>query len=104
MPDITDALFSDRQGVVIAIEVTAGAKADSFPAGYNEWRKAVGCRVTAPAVSGKANRAVLALIADTLGVSRSSVALLSGSTSSQKKVCICGIAREEVLEKLHRNL
>ena len=50
MQDIADALFEDRFGTIIALEITAGAKTDSFPAGYNEWRKTIGCRVTAPAV------------------------------------------------------
>src|SRR4030042_6668173 len=62
MPGIADALLEDRRGIIITIEVTAGAKTSSFPAGYNELRKALGWRVTAPAVGGKANRAVVSII------------------------------------------
>jgi uncharacterized protein len=100
MPDIADALFEDRHGVVIAIEVTAGAKTSAFPAGYNEWRKMIGCRVTAPAVEGKANKAVMALVAESLGVPASSVSIQSGSTASQKRILVTGKTRAELLERL----
>jgi uncharacterized protein len=100
MPDITDALFEDRHGIVIAIEVTAGAKTSAFPAGYNEWRKQIGCRVTAQAVEGKANKAVMALVAQSLDVPASSVCILSGSTASQKRILVTGITRACLLERL----
>ena len=100
MPDNADALFEDQHGVVIAIEVTAGAKTSAFPAGYNEWRKMIGCRVTAPAVEGKANKAMLALVAKSLGVPVSSVSILSGSTASQKRILVIGIPKSELLERL----
>ena len=59
---MADVLLEDRKGTILLIEVTAGAKSDLFPAGYNEWRNAIGCRVTAPAVHGKANKAVIGII------------------------------------------
>jgi len=100
MPGIADALVEDRQGVLITIEVTAGAKTSSFPAGYNEWRKAIGCRVTAPAVDGKANRAIISLIAETCGVPASQVTIQSGATSSLKRVLVAGLDRKALLERL----
>jgi len=51
--------LKNRYGTIIALEISANAKSDAFPAGYNEWRKTIGCRVTAPAVEGKANRAII---------------------------------------------
>jgi len=100
MPDITGALFEDRHGVVIAIEVTAGAKTSAFPAGYNEWRKMIGCRVSAQAVEGKANRAVIALVAQSLDVPPASVSILSGSTASQKRILVTGMTKDELLGRL----
>ena len=67
MPDISGAVSEERQGVVISIEVTAGAKEAGFPAGYNEWRRSIGCRVTAPALEGRANKAIIELVAETSG-------------------------------------
>ncbi len=100
MPDIADALVEDRHGTLISVEVTAGAKTSAFPAGYNEWRKAIGCRVTAPAVDGKANRAVITLIADTLGVPPTRLHIQSGAASSQKRVRVEGTGKAELLERL----
>ena len=100
MQDISDALHEDRQGTIISIEVTAGAKTALFPNGYNEWRKSIGCRVTAPALEGRANRAILTLVASALEVPGSSVSIQSGAMSSQKKVLVCGLLKAEVLERI----
>jgi uncharacterized protein len=100
MPDIADALSEERHGTLITIEVSAGAKTSAFPAGYNEWRKAIGCRVTAPATGGKANRAVITLIAERLTVSPARVHMQSGAASSQKRVLVEGLARNDILERL----
>ena len=102
MPDLSAAVTEERQGVVIAIEVTAGAKEDVFPAGYNEWRKSIGCRVTAPALGGRANKAILRLIAGSLDLPVASVAILSGATSSQKRVLVTGTGRDQVLGRLEK--
>jgi uncharacterized protein (TIGR00251 family) len=102
MPDLADALFEDRHGTQIAIEVTAGAKTEAFPAGYNEWRKTIGCRVTAHALEGRANKAVMSLIAQKLKVPASTVSIHSGATSSLKKVLVTGISKKKLLAFLQR--
>lgn len=104
MPDFSDALFEDRHGTRISIEVTAGAKTGLFPAGYNAWRKAIGCRVSAPAIEGRANKAVMALVATRLDVPSSSVSIQSGATSSQKKVLISGLNKDEIIKRLQLDL
>ncbi|WP_366829930.1 DUF167 domain-containing protein [Methanoculleus sp.] len=83
--------------MTIALDVTAGAKRQSFPAGYNEWRKSVRCQVTAPAVGGKANRAIIDLVAETFGIPRADVSIIAGHTSSSKIVAIAGTSRSEIL-------
>lgn len=100
LPDISGAVTEERQGVVISLEVTAGAKEAVFPSGYNEWRKSIGCRVTAPALEGRANKAVLKLVAGRLSVPVSSVSILSGAVSSQKRVLVAAVSRQQVLERL----
>ena len=102
VPDISGAVSEERQGIVIALEVTAGSKETSFPSGYNEWRKSIGCRVTAPALEGRANKAVLRLVAGKLGAPVSSVSILSGAVSSQKRVLVTGMSRQQVLDRLER--
>ncbi|MFA6332614.1 MAG: DUF167 domain-containing protein [Methanoregula sp.] len=100
MPGIADALAEDRNGTVIAIEVSAGGKRPAFPAGYNEWRKMIACRVSAPALEGRANKAVIELIADVLGIPAASVSILSGATSSHKRILVTGMSRAAILEQL----
>ena len=100
MPDIADAHLEDRHGTLIAIEVTAGAKINSFPAGYNKWRKTIGCRVTAPAVDGKANRAIISLISERFSIPAARVTIQSGAASSQKRVLVEGLGRTDLLERL----
>ena len=100
MPDFADALLEERHGTIIALEVTTGAKNDSFPSGYNVWRRTIGCRVTAPAVEGKANRAVIALVSEILAVPATSVSIQSGSTSPQKRVLVTGIDKKDIILRL----
>jgi len=100
MPDIGEALSEDRHGTIIALEITAGAKTEAFPYGYNEWRKMIGCRVTAPAIEGKANKAIITLISGTLKIPASSISILSGSASSQKRVLVTGIGKKDLIAQL----
>ena len=52
-------------------------------------------RVAAPPEGGKANEAVLKLLAETLDVPRSSVALVSGQTSRDKIVVLAGLGQAQ---------
>ena len=53
-------------------------------------------RVSAPAIAGAANSAMIRLLADELEVSRSSVRLVAGATGRHKLVVVEGVAAEEV--------
>jgi len=97
MEPYADAVTETGSGVTILLDVTAGARRTAFPAGYNEWRKSIRCQVAAPAVDGKANRAVIDLIAETFGVSRADVSIISGHTSTSKTVAISGLSKSEIL-------
>jgi len=57
-------------------------------------------RVGAPPERGKANEAVLALLAEILAVPRSSVALVSGGGSRDKIVELAGIEPDETERRL----
>jgi uncharacterized protein len=56
-------------------------------------------RVSAPPVEGAANRALLRLLADELGVARSSVRLVAGAAGREKLVVIEGVGREMLLAR-----
>lgn len=57
-------------------------------------------RVTAPAEDGRANDAVLRLLADTLALPLASVKLVSGQTSKDKIVELAGVEPEEIERRL----
>ncbi|HOB18097.1 MAG TPA: DUF167 domain-containing protein [Candidatus Methanoculleus thermohydrogenotrophicum] len=100
MEPYADAITETGSGVTIVLDVTAGAKRASFPAGYNEWRKSIRCQVAAPALGGKANRAIIDLVAETLGVSRADVSIISGHTSTSKTVAVAGLSKSEIIALL----
>ena len=56
-------------------------------------------RVTAPAVEGAANTALLALLADELDVARRDVRIVAGATSRQKLVVVDGVEPEAVVAR-----
>jgi hypothetical protein len=56
-------------------------------------------RVMAPAVEGAANAALVALLADELGVGRRDVRIVAGATSRQKLVVVDGVATEAVVAR-----
>lgn len=58
--------------------------------------------VTASPTDGQANDAVVALLADRLGVAKSRVSIVSGHTSRDKTVDVEGVDLPAVIERLGR--
>lgn len=56
--------------------------------------------VTAAPERGRANEAVVALLADALGIAQSKVRVAAGHTASRKIVEIAGIGAEELRRRL----
>jgi len=80
---------------VIAVKVSAGASRDRV---LGEHDGAVKLSVSAAPERGKANRAVCALVAGTLGVAKSRVSIVAGETSRDKKVLVRGVDAAAVAE------
>lgn len=57
-------------------------------------------RLAAPPVDGAANDALLRFLADTLGVPRSGVTLVGGTSSRRKVVLVAGVTVEKAEERL----
>lgn len=53
-------------------------------------------RISAPPEGGKANKAICALIAKELGISKASVEIIRGQTSPEKSVRIAGVSDEAI--------
>ena len=59
-------------------------------------------RVTAPPESGKANDAVVSLLAKRLGVPKRSVQIVRGHKSRDKRISIDGMSSKESLSRLYK--
>ncbi|MGD9162460.1 MAG: DUF167 domain-containing protein [Desulfobacteraceae bacterium] len=55
-------------------------------------------KVTSPPVDGKANKAVVNLLAKQLKVSKKDIQIVSGEKSRNKKIRIYGVSRSEFLK------
>lgn len=65
------------------------------------WREDTLCvKITAPPVEGAANAAILKFIADSLGVRKSQVELVSGERSREKTVRISGLSDADIRERV----
>ena len=57
-------------------------------------------KIAAPPLKGKANRELLSLLSQLLGVRQGSLAIIRGHTSRSKVVAVSGLSQEEALERL----
>jgi len=87
----------DATGVIIPLRVQPKASSDRIA---GEYAGALKVCVTSPPEDGKANAAVIKLIAKQLRVARSSVEIVSGQSSRQKKIHISGVSARDVSRKL----
>jgi uncharacterized protein len=57
-------------------------------------------KVAAPPEKGKANQALIAFLAECLGVKRNDVAILAGQSNPVKQVQVAGVSAQTLIEKL----
>jgi uncharacterized protein (TIGR00251 family) len=81
----------------VRLRVSPGAARAAVVGRHGEGWK---LRVAAAPERGKANEAVLALLAETLAVPRASVTLVSGGSSRDKIVELAGIEPDEIERRL----
>jgi len=81
------------EGCVLPVRVQPGARRTGI---VGEQAGALKIAVTAPPQDGRANKAVIDVVRETLGIKRSQVDLLSGLTSRDKKVLVRGMAKGEL--------
>jgi len=83
----------------IALRVAPGAAATGVVGRHGDaWK----VRVTQPAESGRANEAVVRLLADTFSVPARDVAVVAGHTSRDKIVSVAGLAPDQANAVLAR--
>jgi len=65
------------------------------------WREDTLCvKITAPPVEGAANAAVVKFIADSLGVRKNQVELVSGERSREKTVKVTGLSDSDIRSRI----
>jgi uncharacterized protein len=90
-------LSDHAEGVVLPVRAQPRARK---PGVAGEQAGALKVGVSAPPEDGKANAALVESLADILGVRRSQVELLSGSTSRDKKLLIRGVTRSDLQSRI----
>jgi len=60
-------------------------------------------RLKAVPEKGEANKALIAFLSKTLGISKQSISIVSGETSRKKKLSFTGISQEELDKSLSTN-
>jgi uncharacterized protein (TIGR00251 family) len=86
-----------ERGVEVSLRVYPSAARNevvSFEGGV--WR----VRVAAPPVKGKANKELIAFLAQKLGLSKGDLTILKGHTSRNKLISVAGLAKEEITRRL----
>lgn len=78
---MSDWLRKDGEGWLLAIHAQPGAKKTGVAGLHGDSLK---IRIAAPPVDGKANTALIAFVARTLGVPKSAVTLVKGESSREK--------------------
>ncbi len=94
-------LQSATNGVILAIHAQPGAKRDAVVGEYNNRLK---LSLKAPPVDGKANAKLTEFLADTLGVSKSMVRVISGETQRTKRVAVSGIDLATTISRLKESV
>lgn len=94
-------LQAHPQGTLLAVRASPGSRKQGIIGTHGDRLKVA---VHAAPEKGKANQAVLDVLAEAFDLRRSQVALVSGETSQTKTVLLNGITPEEVLAKLKKLL
>lgn len=86
-----------KDGVRFAVRVQPRASSNEFAGPFGD---AIKVRLQAPPVDGAANEALIAFLAESLGVSRRDVRIVHGEHSRLKAVEVRGVTLETVQAKL----
>jgi uncharacterized protein (TIGR00251 family) len=87
----------DARGIVVPLQVQPGGRKNEI---RGEQAGALKISVTAKPENGKANEAVIELLAKALRLRKSQIHLLSGETSRQKRVLLAELSAADFQSKL----
>ena len=90
-------LENTPDGTILPVRAHAGARRTGI---LGERGGALRVAVSAAPEKGKANRAIVAVLSKAFGVSKSSIELLGGTTSPQKRFLLRGLPHENARQIL----
>lgn len=90
-------LRSDGDGILLLVKVVPGASRTRY---LGEWQGRARVAVAAPPEKGKANRAVIEILADHIGIPRRDLAVVAGHGSALKTIRIAHFTTERLLAAL----
>jgi uncharacterized protein (TIGR00251 family) len=82
---------------VLQVRVTPRARRNAL--GHME-DGVLAVRLAAPPVEGAANKALIAFLAETFGISKSAVRVESGERSRRKRVRIAGLTSDDIARRI----
>ncbi len=88
-----------EEPVVLPVHVVPGADRNEIAIMEGKTLK---IRVTAPPMKGKANKALVKLLAKALGLQKNQVEIVSGHRARRKMIRVEGIDEDALLDLLHR--
>ena len=92
------AVTAHPKGVVLPVRARPGAKRNEL---VDEHDGALRLTVTAPPDRGRANAAIIALLAEELNLPRSRFEILAGETARIKRILIAGIAADDLRARIY---
>lgn len=95
-------LHNGQKGAALAVRVTPRARKNEIVEVLSDGT--VKIRLTAPPVEGKANEALIAFLAEVIGVPRSKVEIVAGDTGRDKLVSILDLDAVTVHRKILEHL
>ncbi len=99
--EIKFKISSAEGGAAFPVRVVPRASKNEISGRHGD---AVKIRITASPVEGAANDALVGLLAETLGIRKNQIEILSGHVSRDKIVCVIGLTPQDVEERLAQYL
>lgn len=84
-------------GCILSVRAQPGARRDTIVGEHAGMLKVA---VSAPPDKGRANEAIIEVLAQAMGIKRAQIELVSGATSRQKQFLLRGISMSELQGKL----
>lgn len=93
------ALEAHAEGTILAVRAHAKARRNAIE---RERAGSLVVSVTAAPEKGKANKAIVGLLAETLSLRKNQFELLSGETAPQKRFLIRGVSPDELRNRIEQ--